>query len=50
MYCKGCDRVEELDALSRYGHGSICSDCGVREAVEGNFIALVVDYSVPSLG
>lgn len=25
-------------ALSRYGHGDICSDCGVREALQGDFI------------
>ncbi len=26
-------------ALSRYGHGDICSPCGTREAFEGNFLA-----------
>lgn len=25
-------------ALSRYGHGRICSECGVREALKGDFI------------
>lgn len=25
-------------ALSRFGHGDICSDCGVKEAFEGDFI------------
>lgn len=38
--CKGCG--EELTsiatALSRYGHGEICSECGVREAMHGDFI------------
>lgn len=25
-------------ALSRYGHGDICPDCGTQEALEGDFI------------
>jgi hypothetical protein len=39
-HCKGCG--EELTsihvALSRYGHGDICSDCGTIEAFKGDFI------------
>lgn len=44
--CKGCG--EELTnihpALSRYGYGDICPDCGVREALEGNFISKLDPY------
>ena len=29
---------ETFPALSRYGHGDICSSCGVREAFEGDFL------------
>lgn len=38
--CKGCGCKFESDraALSRYGHGDICPDCGTREALEGDFI------------
>lgn len=39
-HCKGCG--EELTnlspALSRYGHGDLCSDCGTMEAFHGDFI------------
>lgn len=39
--CKGCG--EELTslrpALSRYGHGDICPDCGLAEAISGDFIS-----------
>lgn len=39
--CKGC--YEELTsihcALSRYGHGDICSQCGEIEAMTGDFIS-----------
>lgn len=39
--CKGCG--EELMnigvALSRYGHGDICSGCGIVEALKGDFIS-----------
>lgn len=45
-HCKGCG--EELtsieSALSRYGHGDICSECGVREALEGDFIKKIDPY------
>lgn len=27
------------NALSRYGHGQICTHCGLREALEGDFIS-----------
>lgn len=34
-----CGHVEEgYPALSQYGHGDICSPCGMREAFEGDFI------------
>lgn len=40
--CKGCDALlSELfsfPALSRFGHGDLCSDCGRREAFEDDFI------------
>lgn len=41
--CTGCfkDTLKEenaMNALSRYGHGYICSDCGTREAMTGDFI------------
>lgn len=40
--CKGCKgpmRKEKVhNALSRYGHGYICSNCGTMEAMVGNFI------------
>jgi hypothetical protein len=40
--CIGCsgplNQEEVRNALSRYGHGYICSDCGVREALEAGFI------------
>lgn len=42
--CKGCRAVlrtpDVLNSLSRYGHGYICSDCGIEEALEGNFIQI----------
>lgn len=39
--CPGCNsRMGEKTerALSRYGHGELCSECGTREAMEGDFI------------
>ena len=40
--CPGCDcRFADLysfPALSRYEHGDLCSECGRREALEGDFI------------
>lgn len=39
--CPGCKiKIKgPIDtALSRYGHGNLCSKCGTREAVEGDFI------------
>lgn len=40
--CIGCggDLHPEtaMNALSRYGHGYICSECGRSEALEGDFI------------
>lgn len=39
-WCKGCGhKMPEHPALSRYNHGEICSDCGLREALQGDFIA-----------
>jgi hypothetical protein len=38
--CPGCKHhIPGFPALSRYGYGNLCSDCGTREALEGNFIA-----------
>ena len=43
LICKGClsslDPDQVRNALSRYDHGYICSDCGVKEAFEGDFIS-----------
>lgn len=36
--CPGCKETKELDALSRYKHGSICSNCGTKEAFYGDII------------
>ncbi len=40
--CPGCDaRLADLasfPARSRFRHGDLCSDCGRREAFEGDFI------------
>lgn len=38
--CKGCGEPMEniMHALSRYGHGKICSECGTLEAFYGDFI------------
>lgn len=37
-YCPACGlHNENVDALSRYHDADICSDCGVREAFEGDF-------------
>lgn len=32
---------EARPALSRFGHGDICSQCGTREALEGDFIGVL---------
>jgi len=38
--CPGCLKVfTGFPALSRYEHGDICSDCGMREAFDGDFIS-----------
>jgi hypothetical protein len=40
-HCKGCHHpIVGYPALSRFGHGDICSDCGVREAFLGDFITM----------
>ena len=40
--CLGCGaelkKPQVHNALSRYDHGYICSDCGVQEALLGDFI------------
>ena len=37
--CLGCGKPQSKHpAISRYNHGDICSNCGMREALEGNFI------------
>jgi hypothetical protein len=42
--CPGCDKLLfemfSFPAKSRYGHGDLCSECGRREAFEGDFIAV----------
>ncbi len=40
LVCLGClERFEERNhAISRYGHGRICSPCVLKEALEGDFI------------
>lgn len=53
--CPGCENEFDADydtvtgAVSRYGHGLICSACGVREAFEGDFIAAQTDH-IPTKG
>ncbi len=41
--CYGCGKllseIWEFPARSRFGHGDLCSECGSREAFEGDFIA-----------
>lgn len=34
-------KPEAHPALSRFGHGDICSTCGTREAFEGDFISVL---------
>jgi hypothetical protein len=40
--CGGClkllKELWQFPARSRYGHGDLCSECGEREAFEGDFI------------
>lgn len=35
--CPACDEYKELSALSRYCKESICSACGLKEALKGWF-------------
>ncbi len=44
-HCKGCNEslVNLSPALSRYGHGDICPDCGTLEAFHGDFIKKYFD-------
>ena len=41
--CPGCfkflSEICHFPARSRYGHGDLCSECGEREAFEGDFIS-----------
>lgn len=41
--CIGCTQElepeEVRNALSRYDHGYICTDCGMVEAIDGDFIS-----------
>ena len=41
-HCGGCikflSELRDFPAKSRYGHGDLCSECGQREAFEGDFI------------
>lgn len=56
VMCKGpnCIRFiadgEQRIALSRYGHGKICSDCGVREAFDGDIIKAANDRRLDEMG
>ncbi len=47
--CNGCGRFlgknSSAFALSRYGHGDLCGDCGTREALEGDFIKAEVSQA-----
>lgn len=40
--CPGCDKrladIHAFPARSRFGHGDLCSECGNREAFDGDFI------------
>lgn len=47
--CKGCgeDMTSVYPALSRYGHGNICPDCGTTEAFKGDFITKYFDPNSP---
>lgn len=42
--CLGCkgemNEIKAMNALSRYGHGYICRECGTKEALIGDFISL----------
>jgi hypothetical protein len=45
--CIGCGRMySDYPALSRYGHGDICSNCGMEEALTGDFIGKKIGYGV----
>ena len=41
-HCPGCmkllSEIWHFPARSRYRHGDLCSECGEREAFEGDFI------------
>lgn len=40
--------MSKRPALSRYGHGDICSDCGITEALVGDFISVLkIKYERP---
>jgi hypothetical protein len=45
--CLGCEAElrtpKVLNSLSRYGHGHICTECGAKEAFEGDFISKEAD-------
>ena len=40
--CPGCDKrladMGTFPARSRFGHGDLCAECGLREAFENDFI------------
>ena len=47
--CHGCfkflSEIGMFPAQSRYGHGDLCAECGLREAFEGDFIqARLLDH------
>jgi len=35
------------NAISRYGHGEICPECGTREAIDGDFIGDFISFYFP---
>lgn len=47
--CAGCGEGTEIitSALSRYGHGELCTDCGIFEAGCGDFIKKYGDEYSP---
>ena len=49
--CIGCNRrtIGNFPALSRYGYGDICSDCGTKEAFQGNFIKDDIIYHIDEI-
>ena len=51
--CPGCEKllreIGTFPAQSRYGHGDLCSECGLREAIEGDFIRELIIARIAEL-